>query len=341
MRPEALESDLTKNGSPFAARLPGQLGGAFSRPKGQVGPTLWSRSAVVLTASVVVLLLSGGVAGQLPRATGTTVLAIDQSTYTNEQDNFTVSLEVGSTAGISFVYFTFCQLSSPLCYLPVSMSLHGTNWYVGTTNPMTSYNGMTVGVRAGYNITIVYTDNSNITEPTVPNPFGNLTIATSVTGEYMFQMSVSNQVYGLSGVVNDADKGTPLAGATVSISGPENATTTTGSTGAYAFSGLYNGTYTLAASENGYRTSTQNVVVGGQSLVKDIPIANMSAPLNPNGGGGSSSALSALSPWIVGVVVLVVLVALGALLLGRRKRHEPSSPSAGSDNASNLTPPPR
>jgi hypothetical protein len=287
-----------------------------------------------LLAAVLLVSLAGGVGARPPAAHSGNVLAIDQSSYTTEQSNFTVSLEVANSTGIDFVYFTFCQLSSPLCYLPVSMLPHGGNWFVGTTKPMTQYNGMTVGVRAGYNITIEYSDNVNVTEPSVPNPFGNLSIAQSVTGEYMFQMTVMNQLYELSGAVTDHATGLGIGGATVSISPGNDSPVTTSASGQYAFPSLANGTYTVSVSASGYPETTATVPISGGNVVKDLSLSNATTSSN----GGGSTPPHAAASWFAGTNglalvggVVAVLIALSLFVLVRaRRKAGPATPrSAG------------
>jgi carboxypeptidase family protein len=289
--------------------------------------------ATIVAAVLASVVLSFGLGAGSPQAAAGyqgNVLAIDQSTYTTEQSNFTVSLQVANSTGIQFVYFTFCQLSSPLCYLPVAMTPHGGNWYSGTTKPMTQYSGMTVGVRAGYNITIEYSGNVNLTEPAVPNTFTNLTIASSVTGEYMFQMTVMNQVYGLSGLVTDSVTGAGIAGATVSLAGANSSTATTSSTGAYSFTQIPNGSYSLSVAEKGYKSVSENVSVNGQSVVRDVALVN---PSESSGGTGSQNHAAPASfyssPTGLGLLVAIPVVAIVAVAFvvraSRRKTAQSST----------------
>ncbi|MCI4327139.1 MAG: carboxypeptidase-like regulatory domain-containing protein [Thermoplasmata archaeon] len=255
-------------------------------------------------------------------------LDIYQSTNVPETGNFTVSLEVASTANVHFVYFTFCQLSSPLCYLPVAMSAQGSNWYVGTTNPMTSYNGMTPGVRAGYNITVEYSNGTNVTEPTVPNPFANLTIAQSVTGEYMFQMTVNGPTYQLSGVVTNSATGSGMSGATVLVTPGNLTATTTGATGAYSISGLANGTYTISVADPGFQTTQGTVTIAGSDAVKNLVLST-----STSGTGGADTwripGVGSVNPLVVLVPIGLVVVVGAVLVLTRKSRNggPPPTPS--------------
>lgn len=274
--------------------------------------------------------MSVGAAGGTPtaaashRAANTTgILAIRASAYTIEQSNFSVGIEVANPSSVHFAYFTFCQLSSPLCYQPVAMSQNSTNWFSGTTKLMSSYNGMLVGVQAGYNITVEYTNNTNVTAPTLPNSYPSLTVAQEVcaptpcSGAYMFEMSVGPNLYSVSGTVKDAATGAAISGATVTVT-PGSNTTTTSSTGSYTLGGLVNGSYTLSISHNGYEASSQAVTINGQSAVQDIPLSNGSGSTGTPSGGGSANPLSGPVLWAVAAVAIVVVVALGAMLLRRR-----------------------
>ena len=89
--------------------------------------------------------LSGGASARAaPHVTPAEVLSVYQTpSLITEHASFSVWLEVASTANIQQVYFTFCQLTSPLCYLPITMAPHGTNWYMGSTLAMTGTPGWT------------------------------------------------------------------------------------------------------------------------------------------------------------------------------------------------------
>ena len=267
-----------------------------------------------------------------PQTIPTTVLTIYQSNYTTEHDNFTVAVKVADTTGIQFVYYDFCQLPpGVLCYSPVAMAAHPGGWYIGSTKSMSQYHGMTEGATAGFNITILYNDNSTTKEPSVPNTFTALTVGQTVTGQYMFQMIVSPELYGLSGVVNDQSSGVPIAGATVTLTPGNGTTATTSASGAYSFAGLLNGTYTVSVSQHGYRTMNQTVSVAGADAVQNLALTN-SSTTGPTGGGGSgSSAFGGLSPMVIVAVALVpVVVVAVALLLWRRRQVGPSPGSSAS-----------
>ena len=301
-------------------------------------------SGSVVAGAVLLLLLvaaGGGATAAAPHPALANVLEIDQTSQIVETGNFTVSMEVASAADISFAFFTFCQLSSPVCYSPVAMTHQSGDWYAGTTKPMTSYPGMTVGVQAGYNITIDYTNGTNQTEPQFPNQFTNLTVATEVTGEFLFEMTVSPSSYGLSGVVINAVTNVGIPGATVTLSAGNTTPVTTNASGGYTIGGVPNGNYTLSVSDSGYLTSNQSVEIANGNAVANVPLYTPGSGGPPPQGGHSSS--SGINAWFgghgdlaVGGVVIALLVVTAGLLLWRRRatRPAPSSESSGSAGAS-------
>lgn len=295
-----------------------------------------TRASVALTVAALVFVVAGSAGAQAPTPGSTTppVLAVHGSSYTIEQGAFTVGVEVSDPAAVTFAYFLFCQLSSPVCYNPVAMTQNGTNWFSGTTHLMSSYHGMTVGVQAGYNITIQYANNTNLTEPTLPNPFPGLTIAQEVSGQYMFEMTVGPNLYNVTGTVKDATTGSPIAGASVAVA-PGNNSTTTDADGVYRLGGLTNGSYSLTISRSGYTSTTQAVTVSGADAVQNVPLSNGTASIGPSKSPAGNGLLSSPVVW-AGVAIAVVVVALLGILLLRRRggTPPPRSPSApGSDAA--------
>ncbi|MCI4321713.1 MAG: carboxypeptidase-like regulatory domain-containing protein, partial [Thermoplasmata archaeon] len=288
---------------------------------------------------LALLVLGSVVAAPAPKIASGPVLAITQSTRVSEQQAFTVSVQVADPANVTDAYFLFCQLTSSVCYLPVTMTLHGTNWFVGTTKPMSSYHGMAPGVVAGYNISLDYRDGVNLTYPSLPNTFGNLTVATTVVNEYMYEMSVAPLVFGLSGVVHDSSTGAAVAGATVTLANSSGATnsTTSGSTGAYSFGSLPNGTYQLSVSEHGYETSSQSVTIAGLTATANVPLTNTTSKPHP----ASTSWWSSLGPSgqlsleIVPVVVVLVAAIVVVSWAGRRA----NVPRPKADDPTESSPP--
>jgi carboxypeptidase family protein len=293
---------------------------------------------------MMLIVLPAGAVSQAPEGALADVLSVLQSSNVTAQGKLTVSLKLSDPSNVSIMFFTFCQLPpGSLCYTPVVMASQGTGWFVGTTPPMTAYPKMTVGVKAGYNISIDYKSGVNLTEPTVPNPFGNLTVAPTVTGELVFEMSVVDVPHELSGAVRDAATGRGLAGATVSVSPGNTPATTTSSTGAYFFSGLLDGNYSLSVSANGYQTGSATVSISGRNVTQNITMSNNTTPVNPHGTGTggaqgwSSYRIAGVSPFVI-VPVVIVLVALALSLWLRNSRRPPKTPSNG---PSATAPPPQ
>lgn len=72
------------------------------------------------------------------------------------------------------------------------------------------------------------------------------------------QVSVSSVTY-ISGTVTSG--GVPLSGVTLTLSGSSSGTATTFGSGAYSFSGLGNGSYTITPSKTGYTFTPANLAV--------------------------------------------------------------------------------
>jgi hypothetical protein len=294
----------------------------------------------IAVAFVLLLPLAGTAVGQAPHIYSVQVVTIDQSRNLTAQSTMTISMQLSSAANIQFVYFTFCQLTSPVCYTPVVMAPQASNWFVGTTKPMTNYSGMTPGVRAGYNITIEFTDNSTITEPQLPNAFSNLTVVTSVSGEYMFEVTVRPQVFDLGGVVTDSATGAGIAGATVALSPGGNSTVTSG-TGGYAFSNLFNGTYTVSVTVGGYSSTSARVVVAGQSQVKNFALTNPNAPSKTSSSGGRSGLAAFFSGSTLYATAGVAVLAVGLLAVWAIQRRRSKDRNAGPLTTDPTGPPPK
>ncbi|HJQ02449.1 MAG TPA: carboxypeptidase regulatory-like domain-containing protein [Jatrophihabitans sp.] len=78
----------------------------------------------------------------------------------------------------------------------------------------------------------------------------------------------------LSGQVTNLNSGVVISGATVSLSGPTSASTTSDANGNYSFSGIPAGTYSVSATANGYlaRTYSGVVVTSGQTATQNIQL---------------------------------------------------------------------
>jgi len=89
--------------------------------------------------------------------------------------------------------------------------------------------------------------------------------AANVAGVNFTATPLSGQTFGISGTISPPLGG---GGATVTLGAAANATTTASASGAYSFSGLANGTYTVTPSNPGFTFTppVQSVVINGASV---------------------------------------------------------------------------
>ncbi|HZY69900.1 MAG TPA: carboxypeptidase-like regulatory domain-containing protein [Thermoplasmata archaeon] len=274
----------------------------------------------LVALAVGVVLPVHGFGAPAARPNAPSVLAITQSKNTTANGTFTVSIDLASPSQAKFVFFLFCQLTHGVCYSPVVMTSQGGGWFAGTTKAMSNYPGMDPGIAAGYNITIEYTNNTNVTEPALPNAFSNLTVATSVTGAYYFRMTVRPLTFGLSGRVTDAATGAGVDAARVNLTPGVNWTVTDAS-GKFVFGDLFNGTYQLSVAKAGYHANLATVVVNGSAAVQNVAIQNATGPsaTHPQSSGGLLATLEGPVGYAAVGAAAVVVVALAILLVRRRR----------------------
>jgi hypothetical protein len=149
----------------------------------------------------------------------------------------------------------------------------------------------------------------------------------------------------VSGLVADTT-GTPIAGATLTVTGPGAPTTlTTDATGAYSLGSLPPGTYTVALTVptgytgSGARTRTVTITTAGEAIVdQNFVVAAVVPPSGPGTGNGTGSAASpsgsgelaatgsTVGPsavlWIAGML-LAGGAAAAAVSSVRRRREQP------------------
>ncbi len=102
------------------------------------------------------------------------------------------------------------------------------------------------------------------------------------------------QTYSISGTISPAAGG---SGATVTLSGTANATTTADSSGNFTFSGLANGTYTVTPSHAGYTftPSSLNVTISGANITTGMNFTAaaqtfaISGTISPAAGGSGAT----------------------------------------------------
>lgn len=290
-------------------------------------------------AVALLVALPGGVArGPASHPATGLVLAVTQTRNVSENDTFTVAVQVANPTLVNFSYFTFCEVTSAKCFPPIAMTSQSGGWFTGSTRPMSSYLGMGAGVSAGYNITIDYKNNTNVTEPRLPNAFANLTVAT-VAGSYYYRMTVRPLTFGLTGLVTDQATGAGVAGARVNLTPGVN-WTITDSRGNYVFGDLFNGTYELSAARSGYRSSEVAVTINGGATSQNVAITNLTAPPTPVQHPSSAGPFAILEGPVgyAAIGIAVVAIALAAVLV-RRRRKAATSPARNAAAAAESPPP--
>jgi hypothetical protein len=90
------------------------------------------------------------------------------------------------------------------------------------------------------------------------------------------------RAYDISGNVTSG--GSPIAGATITLSGARSATLTTDSSGNYIFDGLLNGSYALTPGKTGYTFSptNRNVTINGADITNQNFTGISGAPIPPS-----------------------------------------------------------
>jgi uncharacterized membrane protein len=103
-------------------------------------------------------------------------------------------------------------------------------------------------------------------------------VTVPVGGWVTLNFALSRSLAVIGGTIVNNLLGTPIAGATVSLS-PGGRSTTTGATGTFTFSDLSPGTYTVTASATGYRSTSVIVTVsGGETLKLAIRLSTLLGP---------------------------------------------------------------
>jgi hypothetical protein len=168
------------------------------------------------------------------------------ATFTNEttsgwqQVNFSqpVSITANTTYVVSY-------------YAPKGHYAADANAFVTSGVDDPPLHALASGVDGGNGV-YVYTTSSSGTFPNV---------SFRATNYWVDLVYTSSNTYAITGVLS----GPGGAGATVSISGPESLSTTTDSSGNYAFDGLVNGSYTVTPSHSGvtFSPTSKNVSING------------------------------------------------------------------------------
>jgi hypothetical protein len=118
----------------------------------------------------------------------------------------------------------------------------------------------------------------------------------SVSGLNFAATAQPGPVFSISGTISPATGGN---GATITLSGTANATTTANSAGAYTFTGLANGTYTVSPSHAGFtfNPASQNATISGANITglnfaataQAGPTFSISGTISPGVGGNGAT----------------------------------------------------
>jgi beta-glucanase (GH16 family) len=174
--------------------------------------------------------------------------------------------------------------------------------------------------------TFAFTDLANGAYVVTPSAAGytfspaSLTVAindTNVTGANFTQTALT---YAISGMLDPTAGG---AGATVQLRGASTATTTSSGTGAYSFSGLANGSYTVTPSNTGYNfTPSSRAVTVNAADVTGVNFKSAAAP--------STYAISgSISPVSLGAGSTITLTGAGSAVTTADGSGNFSFPSLG------------
>lgn len=149
--------------------------------------------------------------------------------------------------------------------------------------------------------------------------------ALGVIGLLSFAQAVHGQAAGVSGTVVD-QTGAAVPGATVSLAGPgQNATTTSGARGDYAFRDVPSGTYRITVTLVGFAPATRADVAVGAGNVEvpaiTLEIANLSATVVVTASRSDAALVDA--PATMSVVTSEVLASTPALNYGDLLRAVP------------------
>jgi hypothetical protein len=264
----------------------------------------------------------------------------------------TVSVEIADITGLQSIDFTFCSITAQVCFLPTGMvpEQAGSHWYQGTTLVLSKYTHMAVGTMAGFNITVRYTNSTNASIPASsggqPVSFANITAVQAIAaGDYYFEVVVAPPAFGVSGTVTNATTGAPVAGASVSLDTTPASTGTTDAHGAFSWSGVPVGNYTLTVSASGYATRTEPLQVSSAPVVQNVSLSSSKSggPPSSGSGGGSSDTFFGLPATdafigigLAGAVVVAVLVVAMRPKRGGKRR----APVASGEAESPPAPPP-
>ncbi len=235
---------------------------------GTISPTTGGGGATVAltgAASATVTADSSGNFTFTGLANGTYTVTPSRTGYTFSPSSLTVTISGASvTSGVTFT-------ASALTY---SIS--------GTISPTAGGSGATIALSGAATASVTTDASGNYTFSGLSN--GSYALTPSHTG-YTFNPTSQNATISSASVTGINFTATPQvgtftisgtitptaggSGATVTLTGPAAANTTTDTSGNYTFSGLANGTYTVTPSNTGYAFTpvSQSVTVNGTNQV--------------------------------------------------------------------------
>ena len=235
---------------------------------GTISPTTGGGGATVAltgAASATVTADSSGNFTFTGLANGTYTVTPSRTGYTFSPSSLTVTISGASvTSGVTFT-------ASALTY---SIS--------GTISPTAGGSGATIALSGAATATVTTDASGNYTFSGLSN--GSYALTPSHTG-YTFNPTSQNATISSASVTGINFTATPQvgtftisgtitptaggSGATVTLTGPAAANTTTDTSGNYTFSGLANGTYTVTPSNTGYAFNpvSQSITINGTNQV--------------------------------------------------------------------------
>jgi len=208
-------------------------------------------------------------------------------------DSMTMQISTGrSYGGITFVAYPLYTVQGTIRD-GAGIGLSGLTLSLSGATSQTT----TSGANGAYSFSRVLAGLNTIT-PTMPSfTFSPQQIALVVAADSTGNDFVGTYIpHNLSGTVTVG--GSPLSGATVTISGPMNAMTTADNSGVYSFIALPRGSYTVALNAVGYDPQSYMVTMEDRDQVQDfsaVPLSNsiFGRITGPNGQGLPSATVTA------------------------------------------------
>jgi len=205
-------------------------------------------------------------------ASGTYSVTASQAGFTSQTSSVTVS--AGATSTLDF------HLNP--ASTPGSISGHVTNSATGAAiaGAMVSFSGgaTTTDSSGAYSFSNVAPGTYNVMASQVGfiSQTNSVTVSSGATSTLNFQLSPAPTPGAITGHVTNSATGAAIAGATVTFSG---GSATTDSNGAYSFTNVAPGTYSLTASQTGFTSQTGSVnVSSGTTSTLDFQLSPASSP---------------------------------------------------------------